>query len=671
MGTLKDPGGRRATDPRDAVLVALERGIAHLGTRQKPDGCVAGEVVWCPMLAAQYVLAAHMTKQPLDAHRKQRILRHFRRWQNADGGWGLHQESHSYLYVTTLTYAAMRVMGLASDEAPCARALAWLQSQRVVEIPTWGKLWLAMMNLYGYEGIHPITPEIWLMPDALPIHPRRYYCHTRLIYMGFSYLYGSRFQIPVTPLVEQLREELYGGAWASIDFGAHRSSLADSDTFIPPDRLLKTMYAGAGLYERVAPKAIRRLALSRILKRIVWEERTSNFCGISPVNGTLNALSLFCAGHEDFPKAFSGIDYWMWDDAEQGLRIAGASSNTWDTAFAAQAIAAGPLADRFEPILRGMHRFLDDAQIRKELPPDYARYYRLPSLGGYCFGEPDHHWPVSDCTAEAMSAVCQVEGRLPKEARIRPERLRAAASFILARHNDDGGWGSYESQRGNRLLERLNPAEMFGNCMSEYSYLECTASCVAALCDLRAHHPEVLAGALGRRAKSAIDAGVRFIRDRQRADGSWAGFWGINFTYGIMFAVHGLLAAGVPPNDPAIALACQWLLDHRLEDGGWGEAWQSCVVERYIPHESSQVIMTSWAMMTLLRAGWTDGDARRALDDGAEVLSRRQLPSGEWRRESQAGIFFNTAGLHYDLYRLYFPIWALGLYAQTLHKPTD
>ncbi len=672
---------RSATRRETRVMDALKRGIAHLVSRQKPDGCVAGEVVWCPMLAAQYTIAAHLTGQPLGAHRKQRLLRHFELWQNMDGGWGLHAESHSYLYVTTLTYIALRLMGLSPDEGPCPRAAAWLADQRVVEIPTWGKLWLSMMNLYDYAGVHPVTPEIWLLPKANPAHPSRFYCHTRLIYMGFSYLYGSRFQIPVSPLVEELRAELYPEGWSKIDFREHRSSLADTDTFQAPDTLLRALFSAAGLFERIAPRITRQLALRRILERIVWEERTSQYAGISPVNGTLNALSLFAAGHADFQKAFDGIDYWMWDDADEGLRIAGASSNTWDTAFAAQAIAEGPYAERFGEALEGMHRFLDNAQIRTELPDDFPRYYRVSSLGGYCFGEPDHHWPVSDCTAEAMSAICRIEGGVAPAQRLRPGRLRLAVEFILERHNPDGGWGSYESQRGNRLLERINPAEMFGNCMSEYSYLECTASCVQALADLRLHHPDALDGPLRSRVDTAIQAGVEFIRGRQGPDGSWPGFWGINFTYGTLFGVSGLLAAGVPESDTAIQQACRWLLDHRLPDGAWGEAWESCVVTQYIPHERSQIIMTSWAMMTLIRAGRAgDPETRQALDAGAEVLLRRQLCSGEWRRESQAGIFFNTAGLHYDLYRLYFPVWALGLYAQldtirahpiTEHKPAN
>ena len=641
------------------ALDALDRGIGFLAKQQHPEGCVAGEVVWNPMLAAQYVMAAHMTGQSIDAHRKQRLLRHFQLWQNADGGWGLHAESHSYLYVTTLSYIALRLMGLSADEGPCPRGRAWLDAHCVVEIPTWGKLWLCMMNLYDYEGVHPISPEIWLLPEWAPVHPRRFYCHTRLIYMGFSYLYGTRFQAPLSPVIEELRGELYPDGFAIVDWPAQRSALAETDTYQAPNTVLRAGFYAAGLFEKVAPALSRRYALKRVLERIVWEERTSNYAGISPVNGTLNALALHAAGHADAQKAFEGIDYWMWDDEEEGLRIAGASSNTWDTSFAVQAIADGPLRDQYEDVLSKMYGFLDDNQVRRELPGDFAKYFRLPSMGGWCFGEKHHHWPVSDCTAEALCAIARVHTAIPDKVQIRPGRIRSAVRFVLLRHNEDGGWGSYESQRGNKLLEHVNPAEMFGNCMSEYSYLECTASCIQGLTEAREAFPDALTAADHKEIERVVARGERLIRSRQEADGSWSGFWGINYTYGTLFAISGLLAAGVPRTDPAILSGCRWLVDNQLPGGGWGEAWQSCVEDRYIPHEQSQVIMTSWALMALLRAGY---DATEAIDDGIQLLLERQRPSGEWRRESQAGIFFNTAGLHYDLYRMYFPIWALSLY---------
>lgn len=58
-------------------------------------------------------------------------------------------------------------------------------------IPSWGKFWLAAMNLYGWEGLNPLPPEMWLLPYWLIIHPGRYWCHCRMVYLPMRYLNNS------------------------------------------------------------------------------------------------------------------------------------------------------------------------------------------------------------------------------------------------------------------------------------------------------------------------------------------------------------------------------------------------------------------------------------------------------------------------------------------------
>ena len=30
-----------------------------------------------------------------------------------------------------------------------------------IGVPQWGKVWLACLNLYGWEGVNPVPPEFW------------------------------------------------------------------------------------------------------------------------------------------------------------------------------------------------------------------------------------------------------------------------------------------------------------------------------------------------------------------------------------------------------------------------------------------------------------------------------------------------------------------------------
>src|SRR6185369_6708455 len=163
------------------------------------------------------------------------------------------------------------------------------------------------------------------------------------------------------------------------------------------------------------------------------------------------------------------------------------------------------------------HGFLRDGQLTSELS-GFHEEYRDPSLGGWCFSDGKHRWPVSDCTAEAVAAMCaahHVPGLIPEAERISPRRLEQAAQFILLRQNDDGGFGTYERRRGSTFLENINPTEMYGQCMTERSYLECTASAVAALSHLREEHPAIVNTELGAQLVRGIDRGVRFLRGSQ------------------------------------------------------------------------------------------------------------------------------------------------------------
>jgi lanosterol synthase len=196
---------------------------------------------------------------------------------------------------------------------------------------------------------------------------------------------------------------------------------------------------------------------------------------------------------------------------------------------------------------------------------------------------------------------------------------------------------------------------MFGDSMSEAAYVECTASCIAALAAFQKHSPEILRTEVS----AAIQRATTRLRALQRADGSFPAAWGVCFIYGTMFGVRGLLAAGAPPHDHAIRKACAWLKARQRPDGGWGEHHESALLGQYRENPRSQVIQTAWALTALLEAKDPDWDA---IDRGARLLAAAQREDGTWPAEEPAGIFFRTALLHYTLYRSYFPITSLGLY---------
>jgi hypothetical protein len=179
--------------------------------------------------------------------------------------------------------------------------------------------------------------------------------------------------------------------------------------------------------------------------------------------------------------------------ADGGMRtgVAGARSATWDTGFAGQALAAAaPHVDVKSALMRA-DDFLASQQIRRGTGRE-AQFHRIDPAGGYCFAGVWHGWPVSDCTAEAILARMDCVSVFGPGAKASIDELTSAVRFIMRTQNSDGGFGSYESRRVDLPLEWLNPAEMFGDSMTEKSYSECTSSCIAGLSKFRHDHPGIL-----------------------------------------------------------------------------------------------------------------------------------------------------------------------------------
>ena len=641
----------------DITRTALHRAARALVVRQR-EGAFEGEVAWGPLLAAQYVLVCTLLGFELPESRRTALLRQFRATRGREGAWGLHAKAPPGLFVTTLVYVAARLMGARSTDPWLAPALEFLQREDVRRIPSWGKFWLALLGLYSWEGVPPVVPELWSLPRALPFHPSHFYCHTRLIYLPLAVLYARRPLPPASETLEALRRELFPAGSAAIDWRAARRALRTEEIFTAPSPALRAAsHALVWLDGAWRRSRVRSTRIQELEERIRWELRSSDHLGISPVSGLLDILALHSGSRRDpdAARAFAHLERWMWEDDEQGLRVAGAQSATWDTAFALQALAAVSSHEDVETATSQGAAFLRSQQIRRSFA-GWDSAFRIDPRGGFCFSNVEHGWPVSDCTAEAVLGLLAAR---PDE--VADDALRDALDFILRCQNRDGGFGSYEARRSRLDLEWLNPAEMFGDSMSEHSYVECTASCIAALSEVRRQRPALLKRAHAK----AIERGVRRLRALQRPDGSWRGVWGVHFVYGTMFGLRGLVAAGASVHDSAVRRGCRWLLDRQRADGGWGEDARGCIAGHYVEHSRSQAVQTAWALLALLDARDPDW---RAIERGAHFLAALQRSDGTWPREDPAGVFFHTALLDYALY---LPIFALHALAQYETRRAD
>ena len=53
-------------------------------------------------------------------------------------------------------------------------------------VTSWGKFWLAVLGVHSWDGLNPLTPEMWLLPHSEWtgigwLHPGRFWCHCRMV----------------------------------------------------------------------------------------------------------------------------------------------------------------------------------------------------------------------------------------------------------------------------------------------------------------------------------------------------------------------------------------------------------------------------------------------------------------------------------------------------------
>ncbi|KAL8704534.1 MAG: hypothetical protein Q9201_002308 [Fulgogasparrea decipioides] len=626
----------------ETPLASVHNAISFFSQLQLPPGNWACEYGGPLFLLPGLVIAWYVTETPVPEHISIEIRRYlFARQHPVDGGWGLHIEGESSVFGTAMNYVVLRLLGASEEDTRLINARGMLYKLGgAINGPHWAKFWLAVLGCMEWDAVNPVPPDLWLLPDWIPIAPWRWWIHMRQVYLPMSYIASKRFQFPLTPLTRQLREEIYTQPYSSINFASHRNSISPADNYYPKTMLLHTMN---GLlvkfwfpYLRI--NYIRRRAEAWAFELIRREDENTNYANLGPVSAPMNLLA--CHIH-DGPDSLSVERHrqhmhdflWMKDE---GMLMNGTNGvQTWDTSLLIQAVVAAGLAEEREcaPMLIKALEFLDDQQIREDCQEQEV-CYRQRRKGAWAFSTREQGYTVSDCTSEALKSVILLQ-RLPCFPKlVSDERLKDAIDTLLTMQNRSGGFSSYEPTRGSQYMEYLNAAEVFGRIMVEYDYPECTTAVVTALSLFsRVHDPSYRKGEI----ESVIKKAVAWILKDQRADGSWYGSWGICFTYAGMFALESLASVGrTYNNDDRVRLACKFFLDRQMTDGGWGESYKSCTTGVYAQHERSQVVQTCWVIIALLEAEYPE---REPMEKAVKLVMSRQQEDGSWQQEAIEGVF--------------------------------
>lgn len=479
-----------------------------------------------------------------------------------------------------------------------------------------------------------------------------------------SYIWSKKFTMPETPLVRQLRQEMFVQSYDTLDFASHRNSIAPEDNYHPKSWLLNLI--NVLLVWLWIPflrtKSLVERAEAWTWRLIQYEDHNTDYADLAPVNAPLNTLCCFI---KEGPESYSfrrhlyRLEEYLWMNKEGMLANGTNGVQVWDTSFTIQACVEAGLAEspKWKPMLVKALEYLESEQIREEVP-DREICYRQSRKGAWPFSTKLQGYTVSDCTAEALRVVLLLQNGHKYAPLLDESRIHDAVDVLLTMQNKHtGGFASYERQRGSEYLELLNAAEVFGRIMVEYDYPECTTAVVTVLSLFQKFYPAYRAEEIKKIKESAL----QYIRRAQRADGSWYGSWGICFTYAAMFALESLSSVGETyANSPRVRQACDFLISHQMPDGGWGESYRASELKVWVDHETSQVVQTCWAAIALMYAGYPEqAPLQRAL---AMVMGRQQA-NGEWLQEAIEGVFNCSCMITYPNYKFYFPIKALGMYS--------
>jgi squalene-hopene/tetraprenyl-beta-curcumene cyclase len=429
--------------------------------------------------------------------------------------------------------------------------------------------------------------------------------------------------------------------------------------------------------------------------------------------------------HPVMARGLAGLDkFTITEDTPEGpvRRLEACQSPVWDTVLTMIGLAdAGLPADH--PALVKAASWVLAEEVPG--PGDWQVRRPGLTPGGWSFEFDNDIYPDTDDTAEVLLALRRVAlpsnprptPTVPTTSAAPPPTtspdlyaetvaIATVSAYKTSRHPaverglrwlvgmqcKDGGWGAFDADNTRQIVTKL-PFCDFGAVIDPPS-ADVTAHIVEALAaEDRREDPE---------AEQAMRRGVTWLLRAQEADGSWFGRWGANYVYGTGAVVPALIAAGVLPSKPSIRRAVEWLKAHQNRDGGWGEDLRSYDDPGWAGQGESTASQTAWALLALLAAGERDtvdtdrssvtgrkieagGASETAapaagglvvdspaagglvvdstVERGVRWLADTQRDDGSWDEPQFTGTGFpGDFYINYHMYRLAFPVSALGRY---------
>jgi squalene-hopene/tetraprenyl-beta-curcumene cyclase len=647
-----------------AAATAIRRTCQWFFDHQAADGHWCGELEGDSILQSETILLlAWLNEQqtPLALRCAEQLLR----TQLPSGGWAMAPGGRLEISGSVKAYFALKLTGHDPESEPLRRARAAILSQGGADaVNSFTRFYLALLGQISFEHCPAVPPEFVLLPDWAPLNKYRMSAWSRTIFVPLSIVWALRPAREIPP--ELGISELF--LRPPEDWPELRSPGADQ----PPRRLSwETFFRGVdrGLkaLERWGVRPLRARALQAAQQWMLERFEQSDGLGAIYPPIVWSLIALKSLGYSDESQEVTECRRQLKAlelDSEDGqaTRLQPCLSPVWDTAISLRALQAAGV-ERTHGVVRRAVDWLLDKECRRA--GDWSRTVEVEP-GGWFFEYRNAFYPdVDDTIMVVMALLRQLDAASPDrivatqrltadevfEGVRRVERVQAACrravAWTLAMQNRDGGWAAFDKDNDLQLLCEVPFADH--NAMIDPSTPDITARVLEML------------GQFGfRQDHSAVQRAITLLRATQESDGSWYGRWGVNYIYGTWQVLVGLVAVGVPTDDPAVQRGAQWLVNHQGADGGWGETIESYDEAGCRGQGPSTASQTAWALLGLLAAGWVE---HPAVARGVEYLVRTQSSDGAWPEPEFTGTGFpRVFYLRYHLYPIYFPLLALSTY---------
>jgi len=619
-----------------------------LSKRQWADGHWRGPLEGDTILESEYILILTWAGRHDDQHltgAAERILRE----QLPGGGWAIYPGGPVDISASVKAYLVLKILGHDQQSEPLVKARrAIAAAGGPWAVNSFTRFYLALLGQMSYDACPAVPPEMVLLPRWLPINLDRVSAWSRTMIVPLSLIWAFKpvRQLEPTRGIAELfsAEDLRRGppatggndAWARFFRVVDRAVKACDALGIRPLRSRAVAECRRWMLERFDGSD----GLGAIFPPIVW-----------------SIVALRAMGCEEespeVQECWRQLSRLVENEPDGSTRVEPCRSPVWDTAITLRALSDSAAAGNAGGRLDDAVDWILDNEVRGR--GDWTRSAAAVAPSGWCFQYANRFYPDVDDTAMVLIALSTwrsaVADSQPADAALARRLDRVAAAMARARawveamQNSDGGWAAFDRDNNCELLCKVPFADH--NAMIDPSSPDLAGRVLEAFgkLGLRVGHP-------------SVDRAIRYLREQQRADGSWYGRWGINYIYGTWQAIEGLRSVGISADDPAVAAAAEWLVAHQQGCGGWGETPESYADERLAGKGAPTASQTAWALAGLVAAGRHDSRAARR---GVQWLVGRQESDGAWLEPEFTGTGFpKVFYLRYHYYPIYFPLMALA-----------